>query len=478
VKLKKHALHLTVAAGMVGSMVAVAAPAAHAATALPDICGTYIQGTIDPTGGPLPGGILPLIPAGTSQTYAVFGHLAKGQDKEVITLGATGLGVTKASVGVTWGGIITGNIAENGPNAPYLTGHAAITGPPAIAATGNNGVEPTGGVTSMKLAWKTDKTTGRVLYPTVSVAEASATQKAAITKGVVTGGPGGDNLGVQIGNVQQGNAVVPQNTIDRVVVPQSGSPTDTYKLAIGFPNVLAAGPLAGVTLVSNSIQVNALAAQVATAINTSPTWAGIVGPSAAVAANTNPGDFNITFNGALQNQSLPLLGTLVPAGAPPAPPTVETQSAGLKAAVLDDGSIWNSTLFGGVDPGAAPVSDLGNGVVTATGIMSAGPVGGVAGAPTNGIMIGGKNNGKAGFVADSQFTYIQYPAQLIAGLAPNLNVSPGSQIAVATLAGLAGISPTSAGNACGLGGLLAIFCIEDAAVIPATFAGLCGAILS
>ena len=87
--LKKHALHLAVTAGMVGSMVAVAAPAAHAATALPDVSATYLQGTIDPAGGPLPAGIIPLVPPSTSQTYGVAGHLSKGQDKEIMTLNNT-----------------------------------------------------------------------------------------------------------------------------------------------------------------------------------------------------------------------------------------------------------------------------------------------------------------------------------------------------------------------------------------------------
>ncbi len=470
-KLKKHALHLAVAAGMVGSMVAVAAPAAHAAgPTLPDICGTYLQGTIDPAGGPLPGGIIPLNPPTTSQTYGVFGHLAKGQDKEIVNVhqgGVVGTKEVKTTIGVTWGGgQNVGQPAPNGPNAPYL-------------AAANGGTEPTGGTTSAKIAWTTDAKTGIVALPTVQVAEASKVatlKKGSITKGVVTGTPSGDDAGVQIGNLQQGNSVVPLNTIDQVVVPNDATTSDHYQLTMAFPNIPTAGPLAGVTLQSNPIAVNATAATVATAINSGPGWGGIVGPTATV-TNVTPlpavaaGDFKIVFAGALTGQALPLLGTTVG--------TTETQSAALKATVLDDGAIWNSGTAGGINPSKSPISDLGNGIITSTGVMSAGPVGGVAGTTSStvgGELISGSNPGKANFIQDTQYTYIQYPSAIVSAIAPNLT-SP-TNTAVPVLAAITGLPASSVGENCGLGGLLAIFCVEDAAVIPSTFAGLCGAITS
>ena len=440
---------------MIGSMVVIAAPAAHATTALPDVCGTYLQGTIDPTGGPLPSGIIPLVPPGTTQTYGVFGHLAKGQDKEIINLqqaGVVGTAETKASLSLTWGGTITGNTAMNGPNAPYLT--QAL------------GSEPAGGVTSMKLAWKTDKNTGNYTDPTVQVAEGdTAHHKGNIAKGVITGVSGGDNLGAQTGNVQQG-AGSPANldTIDRVVVPQSAT-SGTYVLSMTIP-AIAGPPLGGVTLSSSPIAYNATAAAVKTAIDTGFQTPIPIGPVATVTANANPGDFNIDFGGALAHQGLPLL-------------SAGSQTGTLATTVLDDGSMWNSTLMGGVDPGVSPVSDLGNGILTATGIMSSGVVGGaanVAAVPefvAPGFPNNGKNLGKSTFVQDTQMTFIQYPAAIVAGIAPHL--SPTNP-AVPVLAGITGLTATQVGEACGLGGLLAIFCVEDAAVIPATFAGLCGAI--
>jgi hypothetical protein len=470
VKFRKHALHLVVTAGMVGGVLAVAAPAAHAVTALPDVCGTYLQGTIDPAGGPLPSGIIPLVPAGTPQTYGVFGHLAKGQDKQIVNLhqaGVVGTKETKASLGLTWGGIITGNTAENGPNAPYLT-------------VANGGTEPTGGTTSMKIAWTTDAKTGNVTMPTVQVAEASKQlndAKGSIAKGTVEGSSAQDDMGVQIGNVQQGSAL-PQNTIDQVLVPNDSTVTDTYQLTMSFP-AFVGPPLGGLTLQSNPIAPNATAATVATAINAGAGWGGIVGPGATVTAVTPlpsvaASDYTINFGGAFAGRALPLLGTTKPNPLPP-PATIETQQGNLKTTLVDDGSIWNGTTSGGVNPSKSPISDLGNGILTSTGIMSSGPVGGVANLTSTtlgGKIIGGTNTGKSTFVEDTQYTFIEYPPSLVAAINPNLAANGALPI----LAAITGLSTASLGDFCGLGGLLVIFCVEDAAVIPSTFAGLCGAI--
>jgi hypothetical protein len=470
---------LAVVAGMVGSTFAVAAPAHAAGTPLPDICATYLQGTIDPTGGVLPSGIIPLSPPTTTQTYGVFGHLAKGQDKELVNIhqaGVVGTKETKVSLGLTWGGGQNqGQTAVNGPDAPYLT-------------LANGGTAPTGGTTSLKLAWTTDAKTGSITYPTVQVAEASKNltlAKAAIAKGVVTGTTGADESGVQIGNLQQGNAVQPANTIDQLLVPNDSTVTDSYRLSMSFPNIPQAGPLAGVTLVSNSIAVNATAAAITTAINTAPGFGGVVGAVATV-ANVTPlpsvaaGDFTITFGGAFAGQAVPMLSTLVPAPNPTPPPAtimVESQSAALKATLVDDGSIWNSGTAGGVNPAKSPVSDLGNGILTSSGIMSNGPVGGVlglTGTTVGGKVIGGSNTGKGTFIPDTEYTFIQYPSAIVAALNPNL----ANNGALGVLSAITGLTVASLGDNCGLGGLLAIFCAEDAAVIPSTFAGLCTTILT
>jgi len=153
-----------------------------------------------------------------------------------------------------------------------------------------------------------------------------------------------------------------------------------------------------------------------------------------------------------------------------------SQTNNLSTTVLDDGSIWNSGTMGGINPSKSPVDDLGNGIVTATGVMSSGPVGGVANLTSTvvgGKIIGGTNTGKATFVPDTQFTFIQYPASLIPLVAPHL--SPANP-AVPVLAAIVGLTAAQVGEACGLGGLLAIFCVADAAVIPSTFSGLCAAI--
>ena len=173
------------------------------------------------------------------------------------------------------GGTITGNTAATGPVAPILT---AVHG----------GTPPAGGTTNIKIAWKNDKATGTPLFATVQVAEGdTAHEKAPVAKGVVNGSTGTDKLGVQEGNVQHGVASL-QDEIDRIVIPQSAT-SGTYTLTMSFPNIPAAGPLAGVTLTSNAIAYNANAAAIASAINTAPGWAGIVGPTAAVDGEHQPG---------------------------------------------------------------------------------------------------------------------------------------------------------------------------------------------
>ena len=127
--IKKRALHLAVTAGMVGSMVAVAAPAAHAAGPLPDYCGVYLQGSPDPAGGLIPAGLIPFPVTGNTvsqSSYALIGHEAKGQDKIINDLNNTTAGATRFSLGVTIGGLITAT-TRTISNATWNAGTATYT---------------------------------------------------------------------------------------------------------------------------------------------------------------------------------------------------------------------------------------------------------------------------------------------------------------------------------------------------------------
>lgn len=458
--LKKHALHLAVTAGMVGSMVAVAAPAAHAAAALPDVCAVYLQGTIDPAGGPLPGGIIPLNPPTTSQTYGVAGHVAKGQDKIINDLNNDTAGATRFSAGLTIGGTITGNTTASGPVAPILT---AVHG----------GTPPAGGTTTIKLAWKNDKVvrvsapqpgTPAVLFPTIQVSETdTAKEKGLAAKGVVNGDVSTDNLGAQVGNVTHGTPLNLTGEVWNLVVP-NGATDGTYTLSMGpFPAAFGP-PFGGTTITTAPIAFNAGQAAVASALNTAFAaggGAGTVTGTDFVGGTTN-GNYTITFSGpvfqgvAATGHNVPLL-------------TVGTQTLSLATTLLDDGAPYQGTRTGGVDPGISPVSDLGNGIFTSTGVMSSGPVGGV----TNPITLKTANTGKSSFFQDTQYTAIVYPSSVVTAVAPNLASSPALPI----LAAITGLTAGQLGDNCSLGGLLAVFCSADAAVIPATFSGLCGAIL-
>ena len=169
--LKKRALHLGVTVGLVGSLVAVAAPAAHAAVVLTDTSAVHIQGPIDPAGGVLPNAI-PLNSGNPYIFYAV-GHDTKGQNKTVADVNNTAVGATRFAYGVTM---------------TNLNGGAAI---------------------SLKYQWKNGTAASIHTMPTIQAKGAST-----ITKGVLSGVSGTDNFGAQIGNVTQVppayNVVVPK----------------------------------------------------------------------------------------------------------------------------------------------------------------------------------------------------------------------------------------------------------------------------
>ena len=169
-----------------------------------------------------------------------------------------------------------------------------------------------------------------------------------------------------------------------------------------------------------------------------------------VAGATN-GDYTLTFGGSL-------------AGGAPIMTIGATQTGTLATTLLDDGSLWNGTRFGGVDPGIAPVSMLPQGIVSVNGVMSNGPV------PTPG--------GKSQYAPDTQVTALGFPAILVSTVAPRLGTNdPGILGTTGALAGLVGAPLAAVNDPCGLGGLLALFCTAEASLIPASFAGLCPSIL-
>jgi hypothetical protein len=472
VNLKKRAVSLGVVAGLVGSAVAIAAPtgAGAAVPPPPDTCGVYIQGTIDPAGGVLPSGILPLDPPATTQTYSASGHLRKGQNKVINALNDATPGVKRFSTGAELG--------EDLLKYPtsYLVGPGLASG----VGSGLTGFAPdaapdAGSKTTVKIAWANHKTAaGVTLLPTVQVGEANAAlEKYAAAKGTVTGISGTDTLGVGLGAHQQGQAQpVAQNTQYRLVTPK-GATSGQFTLNMTIPaNALGPGvPPAPIPL--NTVHnYNDSAAAIAGTM--APVY-GAISATASVAgtnfvAGTTNGDYIIEFGGALAGKSTPTLSVV--AG---------SQTGTLATTVLSDGSIWTGTRFGGPDPSNSPISHLGNfppdnvhpqgpfnGIYTSSGVMSSGPRGGVA----------GKNTGKANIVPDTQFVFVQYPTLVETTVAPRIGTSDAAMLAtLGVLGAITGLDVPTLNRNCGAAGLLALFCFSQPAIIPPTFAGLCGSIL-
>jgi hypothetical protein len=127
--------------------------------------------------------------------------------------------------------------------------------------------------------------------------------------------------------------------------------------------------------------------------------------------------------------------------------------------MVDDGSIWNGTRFGGIDPSISPISDLGRGVFTVSGVMKD---------SHNRFLAPSRA------VPDTQFLFVNYPAALVTSmLAPNLASSP----ALPAVSALTGVPVAVLGDSCSVGGLLAILCGIEPWSVPATFSALCPLIL-
>jgi hypothetical protein len=470
VNLKKRALGLVVTAGVVGSAVGIAAPSAGAAAIPPpDTCGVYIQGTVDPAGGVLPSGILPLDPPATAQTYSASGHLRKGQNKVINDLNNSALAIKRFSTGAELG--------EDLVKYPtsYLVG-------PGLAGGGGNAFAPdaaptAGAKTTVKVAWANHKTIGGVtLLPTVQVEEKDAAlAKYKAAKGTVTGISGTDTIGVGLGALQQGQSVpVLQNTQYRLVTPRAAT-SGTFSLNMTIPaDALGPGiPPVAIPLTTVHDWDDGAAAIEATmdAVYTGALSLDSVDVSGTdfVAGTTN-GDYIIEFNGVFTGSTTPTLS--VPTG---------TTTGNLAVTTLSDGSIWTGTRFGGPDPSNSPISHLGNfppdnvhpqgpfnGIYTASGVMSSGIRGGVA----------GKNTGKANIVPDTQFVFVQYPTLIETTVAPRIGTGDAAMLAtLGVLGAITGLDVATLNRNCGAAGLLALFFDSQPAIIPPTFAGLCGAIL-
>jgi hypothetical protein len=329
----------------------------------------------------------------------------------------------------------------------------------------------------VKVAWANHKTVaGVTLLPTVQVAEANAAaEKYAAAKGTVTGISGTDTIGVGLGALQQGQSVpVAQNTQYRLVTPRAAT-SGTFSLNMTIPaDALGPGiPPVAIPLTTVHDWDDGAAAIEATmdAVYTGALSLDSVDVSGTdfVAGTTN-GDYIIEFNGVFTGSTTPTLS--VPTG---------TTTGNLAVTTLSDGSIWTGTRFGGPDPSNSPISHLGNfppdnvhpqgpfnGIYTASGVMSSGIRGGVA----------GKNTGKANIVPDTQFVFVQYPTLIETTVAPRIGTGDAAMLAtLGVLGAITGLDVATLNRNCGAAGLLALFCYSQPAIIPPTFAGLCGAIL-
>ncbi|HET9727948.1 MAG TPA: hypothetical protein VFR41_00930, partial [Acidimicrobiia bacterium] len=166
---------------------------------------------------------------------------------------------------------------------------------------------------------------------------------------------------------------------------------------------------------------------------------------------TTNGDYLIDFGGPFTGFAVPQLFV-----------KPDSVTGSLATTPLDDGSIFNGKRFGSFDPSISPIRDLGNGIVTASGIMSSGPTDGVNG-----------RTGSANFVDDTQFLYLQYPSSAVTTFAPNFATDTLAQQILTILTGL---STSELTDDCSYAGMLVVLCNTDQGSIqPGALSALCGA---
>jgi hypothetical protein len=451
VNLKKRTA-FGVSAVMLGSIFAATAiEPADAAVTLPDYCGVYIQGNIDPTGGLLPSGAIPA-PANINdpgqKSYVVTAHEAKGADKTVNDPNNATAGSTRFQSGVTLGGNNGTNVLP--PIAPTLAG-------------GDVSLSPAGSTTAVKVLWKNDANGLGPKPPQVQVQEkhpATATS-VIVAKGFVTGTAGADTEGPALGLKEQ--PPYGANTQYRLVTPNTAG-GGTFQLEMRFPSI-APPPLTNAVFNSGNIAWNADATTIQNALNSLGAFGqlggGVSVAGTNLAAGVN-GDYLITIGGALTGQRLPGL-------------SVVGTTAPLLTTVTSDGSMWNADKFGGIDASIAPIADLGGtgtSLVAGTqdiyviqGTMSSGNIPAIVPATTT------KPTGKWFSRNDTQFLNLHYPAGLVLALSPTL---PTNVIAQGLLQSIIGPNLTVTTDPCGVLGVLALFCKATPSAIPPSFTGICG----
>jgi hypothetical protein len=457
VNLKKR-IAFGVSAVMLGSIFAATAiETAGAAVTLPDYCGVYIQGNIDPRGGLLPSGAIPA-PANINdpgqKAYVVTAHEAKGADKTVNDPNNATAGATRFQSGVTLGGN-NGTVVQP-PIAPTLAG-------------GDVSLSPVGSTTSIKVLWKNDANGLGPKPPQIQVQEknpATATS-VIVAKGFVTGMAGGDNKGPVIGIKEQ--PPYGANTQYRLVTPNTAG-GGTFTLSMSFPT-FPVSPLSGVTITTAAIAWDASGATIQGALLAA--FTPFVGPGSWSVAGTDlvagvDGDYLITAGGAFTGQRLPSLSVL-------------GTTAPLLDTVTSDGSIWNADKFGGIDASIAPISDLGGSgtslvagsadVYVSQGTMSSGNIPAIVNGTTT------KPTGKWFSRNDTQFLFLHFPANLVYALSPGFVppvTDPNVLFAQTLLGGLVGPNLSVTTDPCGLLGVLALFCNATPSAIPPSFTGICG----
>ena len=444
-KLNKRTLTLGVAATMVGGVVSLASVSPAGAAQIADNCGTYIQGFIDPVGGLIPAGALGNVNTNTpgQTTYIARGHESKGGDKVINTLENTALGGVRFSASLTIGGL-NGTLPD-ASGAPLTDVAPVLSEPDPLP----DGPDIAGGTTSVKVGWKNDKNiANRPLHPTVQVGEKAGLSKAVIAKGAVTGVTGADNKGPAIGNVSQTAPVTNYLTTPK------GATSGTYKLRMEFPS-FAPPPFTGATI-DTTLDYNDDDTQIASAL--SAAFAPFVGPGAFSVAGAP--DWSAGADG---EYTITAAGAIAAAPSLPAFSIPEADVTGtLATTVLDDGGIWNSRRNGGNNAGIGVISDLGQGIFSAQGVMSSGTI------PTPPL----KTLGKALFQNDTQFLFLHYPAGTPLLFVPDLETNAGYAPLVGVLQAIAP-KITVGQDSCDVLGLLALFCFATPGQIPPSFSGIC-----
>jgi len=466
VKVKKRALHLAVVAGIVGSAVTVAAPKADAAPPVViSNCAGFISGDIDPKGGVLPPDLIPFGIGGNN--YGSVTGVTKGDPAHA--------GVIETDFGDVTAKGVRFSMKLTLQDTPALAGIAAASLQTLTLQK-----------STFAVAWKNDAL-GRPTFPTVALSESgklnAVTAKVNAVKGTTSAVPGADGEGVVIGPV---NDLTDQQTliVDKSVTGGSfrlrlslpGNALTTYlPIIIDTPNIAYNASAATIDATLTGTLNTALGAPItdATVVGTASTSTPGPSPGAAPPVIGTSGSYTIELDflaGPLAAQNFAL--TVRTTGQIGTYPNLVQTSSLLSPvdAGFSDGSMHNTSQVGGPDIGTQVISVLqGGAVMTGSGYISNGPVGGVLTTPLP--LLNGKNNGKANVFPDMQYAWFYYPVALASTINPELD----DNLARAFLEVVLGLPVDP--DYCSFGGLLLIFCASNPDLIPSDFAGFCQGIL-